>query len=183
MDWIGHHNDIAHWAMDLDESGPTRVEAVGWEFPATSVYNTPWHYTVRSEYENGVVSTISDQNKLGVTFHGSSGWLHVTRGKLTASNEEWTRPGFDVGKHALPPSPGHMHNFIDCVRSKSQCVAPAASAHRSITPGHLGYVSNALERAVQWDTKTQTIVNDPEADQLLRHCPYRQPWSLEVSTG
>src|SRR5690606_4358771 len=30
MDWIGHHNDIAHWALGMDRLGPTRVEAVNW---------------------------------------------------------------------------------------------------------------------------------------------------------
>ncbi len=29
MDWIGHHNDIAHWALGMDQSGPLEVEAVG----------------------------------------------------------------------------------------------------------------------------------------------------------
>ena len=30
MDWIGHHNDIAHWALDMDNSGPVSVEVVDW---------------------------------------------------------------------------------------------------------------------------------------------------------
>ena len=29
MDFIGHHNDIAHWGLDMDHAGPERVEAVG----------------------------------------------------------------------------------------------------------------------------------------------------------
>ena len=27
MDWIGHHNDIAHWGLGMDKSGPISVEA------------------------------------------------------------------------------------------------------------------------------------------------------------
>ena len=27
MDWIGHHNDIAHWGLGEDQGGPIRVEA------------------------------------------------------------------------------------------------------------------------------------------------------------
>jgi hypothetical protein len=32
MDWIGHHGDIAHMAMDWDNTGPKQVEGVRWEF-------------------------------------------------------------------------------------------------------------------------------------------------------
>ena len=50
MDWIGHHNDIAHWGLDMDHAGPLRVEAVNWTWPQTDVYNTPVDYEIRCEY-------------------------------------------------------------------------------------------------------------------------------------
>ena len=59
MDWIGHHNDIAHWSLNLDESGPQRVTARMWTPPQTEVYNTPWHYSIQCEFDNGVQSTIA----------------------------------------------------------------------------------------------------------------------------
>jgi predicted dehydrogenase len=178
MDWIGHHNDIAHWAMKLDGSGPTVVEAVNWQFPATDLYNTPWHYTIRCEYANGISSTISDSNLLGTKFFGELGWLHVTRGKLTTSDPQWAKPNFRPGDVRLPESPGHIRNFIDCVKSRATCIAPAEAGHRSITPGHLGYVSQAVGRPLRWDAAKQTILDDPEADQLLRSGTYREPWKL-----
>src|SRR5579871_6810905 len=58
MDWIGHHNDIAHWSLDLDRSGPTRVEARGWTAPRTDIYNTPAHFEIASTYANGVEISI-----------------------------------------------------------------------------------------------------------------------------
>jgi predicted dehydrogenase len=178
MDWIGHHNDIVHWALDLDESGPVRVEAVDWKFPATDVYNTPWHYSIQCEYASGITSVISDQHPIGTKIIGDSGWLHVTRGKLTTSDTRWSEPKFQPGEFQLPESRGHMRNFIDCVRSRKTCVASAEIGHRSITPGHLGYVSQALSRSLKWDPIDQVIVGDAEADQLLRNGSYRAPWSL-----
>jgi predicted dehydrogenase len=184
MDWIGHHNDIAHWALDLDASGPTRVEAVDWQFPDTDIYNTPWHYTIKCEYPGkdgdlgGISSVISDKNRLGTKIIGENGWLHVTRGRLTTSDPDWTRPKFDAGAFRLPISRGHMRNFIDCVRSRETCVASAEIGHRSITPGHLGYVSQAVGRPLRWDPTSQVIVNDTEADQLLREGTYRKPWNM-----
>ncbi len=46
-------------------------------------------------------------------------------------------------------------NFIDCVKSRATCGAPCDTAHRSITPGHLGYVSHRLQRPLKWDAVQQ----------------------------
>jgi hypothetical protein len=178
MDWIGHHNDIAHWALDVDASGPSRVEAAGWTFPETTVYNTPQDYEIRCEYPGGIISSISTANRGGTKWTGEDGWIFVTRGRLEASDKRWTDLNFDPGPIRVYDSPEHMRNFLDCVKSREACVAPAETAHRSITPGHLGYVSNALGRPLRWDPATEQIQNDPEADALLREFPYRQPWSL-----
>jgi predicted dehydrogenase len=178
MDWIGHHNDIAHWALDLDESGPTVVEARDWQLPATEFYNTPWHYTIQCEYANGITSVISDQNQLGVKIIGENGWLHATRGQLTTSDPDWSKPKFDAGPFQLPESKGHMRNFIDCIRSRETCVATAEIGHRSITPGHLGYVSQAVGRPLRWNPSEQQIIDDEEATQLLLGGSYRKPWSI-----
>ena len=42
MDWVGHHVDIAHWALDLDHTGPVRVSG-------TATYGTeaPWDVEMR----------------------------------------------------------------------------------------------------------------------------------------
>lgn len=178
MDWIGHHNDIAHWSLDLDQSGPKRVEAVDWTFPDTDAYDTPHHYTIRCEYENGAESTISSRNLMGTKWFGTNGWLHVTRGKLTASDEAWTKLDFDSGPQRVQAVQSHVTNFIDCVISREQPIAPAAAAHRSITPGHLGYVSQALSRPLQWDPVSERVIGDDEAQSLLMQAEYRAPWSM-----
>jgi hypothetical protein len=58
MDWIGHHNDVAHWALGMDQSGPLTVEAVGWTFPETDAYNSPHHYEIRCEYSGGSAQVV-----------------------------------------------------------------------------------------------------------------------------
>ena len=50
MDWIGHHNDIAHWALDEDQGGPTRVEARNFNWSPVPVYKAPVNYEVHCEY-------------------------------------------------------------------------------------------------------------------------------------
>jgi predicted dehydrogenase len=178
MDFIGHHNDIAHWALDQEAGGPIRVEAVDWKFPDTPVYNTPAVYNIRCEYANGVTSFISSELPTGVKFHGDRGWVYVTRGKIQCSDKRWEDPKFDRGPWQGYQSPGHVRNFVDGVKSRKACVAPAENAHRAITPGHLAYVSQALGKPLKWDPKTETIVGDTEAQQRLMAVSYRSPWNL-----
>lgn len=178
MDWIGHHNDIAHWSLDLDHSGPTLVEAVDWTYPDTKIYDTPEHYTIRCEYQNGVTSTISDANEQGTKWIGQNGWLHATRGQLKASNPEWIDLAFNPGPIRVQPVKSHVDNFVQCVISRETPLAPAETAHRSITPGHLGYVSDQLKRPLKWNAETQQVIDDPQANQLLNQIDYRAPWSL-----
>ena len=178
MDWIGHHNDIAHWALGMDSSGPLEVEAVGWTFPETDVYNTPQHYEIRCRYPGDLTSTISHRNRGGTKWIGDDGWIFVTRGRLEASDPRWIKPNFDPGSIKAYQSPGHARNFLDCVKSRLPCAAPAQTAHRSITPGHLGYVANALGRPLRWDAEAERILDDDEADRLLKAVSYRKPWEF-----
>jgi len=178
MDWIGHHNDIAHWAIGQHRSGPPKVEAVDWEFPETEAYNTPSRYTIRCEYEGGVTSAISSQNTQGLKIIGSEGWVFAKRGKMDASDQRWLDDNFDPGKIKLPESTNHAADFLENVRSRGECIAPADIAHRSITPGHLGYVSATLGKPLTWDPQAERIVGDQDADQLLKTINYRAPWKV-----
>jgi predicted dehydrogenase len=177
MDWIGHDNDIAHWALDVDASGPELVEAVDWTFPETDVYDTPHQYTIRCQFSGGIQSTISTAHEQGLRLIGSDGWVFVRRGKLVASDARLVEKEFDPGSIKVYNSGDHMGNFLDCVRSRQPCIAPAETAHRSITPGHLGYVSYALARPLRWDPKREIIVGDQPANGLLQKLSYREPWA------
>ncbi|MDP6796178.1 MAG: gfo/Idh/MocA family oxidoreductase, partial [Verrucomicrobiota bacterium] len=72
----------------------------------------------------------------------------------------------------------HVRNFMDCVKSRKPAICPAETAHRSITPGHLGYVSEALGRALKWNPKTEQVIGDNEANALLNKMHHRKPWTL-----
>jgi predicted dehydrogenase len=178
MDWIGHHNDIAHWGINADRGGPLSVEAVGWTRPKTEIYDTPVDFTIQCQYPGGIDLVISSQLEQGTKWTGADGWLWVNRGKIRASDARWLKAGFDRGEWKAYISSGHARNFLDCIKSRAQCIAPPETAHRSITPGHLGYVSNQVGRAIRWDSDNQRIIGDEEAQQLLEAAPYRAPWKL-----
>jgi len=178
MDWIGHHNDIAQWAIGMDRSGPTRVEAVDWEFPSTDVYNTPQNYTIRCEYTGGITSTISHKNRTGLKVIGSEGWVYANRGKIDASDKRWLEKDYRVRGVFLPHTLAHAGNFLSCVKTRRECAAPAEINHRSITPGYLGYVSHELQQPLEWNAEAQRVTNSDEANEILNRVKYRTPWKV-----
>jgi len=178
MDWIGHHNDIAHWGLGEDQGGPIHVEAKNFTWSPVPVYKAPVHYEVHCEYAGSVQTSIGTHNKMGTRFIGEDGWVYVNRGKLDASNRAWLKPGFTPGTFKAYKSTNHTRNFLECVKSRKPAICPAETSHRSITPGHLGYVSNALGRALKWDPKKEQIIDDNEASALLNKMHHRKPWTL-----
>lgn len=178
MDWIGHHNDIAHWGLGVEKSGPVRVEARGWTWPETEIYDTPVDYEVVCDYAGGQQLLISSKVRKGTKWIGEDGWLWVDRGKTEASNPAWLTDDFNPGDWKAYRSPGHQRNFVDSVKNRKETVAPAEIGHRSITPGHLGWVSAKLGRPVRWDPKRDVIPDDDEAFRELTKAVYRAPWKL-----
>lgn len=179
MDWIGHHNDIAHWGMGVERSGPVEVEAAGeWTKPAFEGYNTPVNYDIQCRYFHDITSSISDRHRQGVKWVGEEGWIWADRGKSDASNRNLLADDFDPGPIKAYDSRNHVQNFLDGVRTRAECIAPADIGHRSITPGHLGYVAWELGRKLYWDSEKEVILGDDEAEKLLKAVDYRAPLKL-----
>ena len=180
MDWIGHHNDIAHWAIGEDLGGPVEVQAFNFSYPEDkTIYDAAVNYEVWSKYASGVTISCSNKYPNGTKFIGDEGWIFVSRSALNASRPAMTDRAFDPGPKSAYHSPEHHRNFLDGVKSRKPCVCPAEVGHRSITPGHIGLVSAALAgREIKWDPRTETVINDPEAEILLKKVDFRSPWSL-----
>ena len=80
-------------------------------------------------------------------------------------------------KVKLYKSPGHANEFIASVKSRQRTLTPAEVAHRSQTPGHLGYIASVVGRTIKWDARRQCIIGDAEASTLLSPV-MRAPWHL-----
>jgi len=181
MDWIGHFNDIAHWGMDMQRSGPVVVEATGdWTWATFEGYNTPVDYDIQCRYANGVTTSIGNKYANGAKWIGEDGWILASPEKQEASNPALLAEDFDPGPIKAYASRSHHDNFLDGIRTRAECIAPAEVAHRSITPGHLAYVSQELGRTLNWDPAAEIVVGDEEADTLLKAVNYRAPWVLDA---
>jgi predicted dehydrogenase len=181
LDWIGHHCDIAHWGLDLDNSGPIEVEGHG-DFPAAdAIWNTCTKYRVDLKYPKDVTMTIAgghDDIQMGTKFIGTDGWVYVNRGDFDASNVEWRKirelPEAQQ-KVKLYVSNNHQRNFLDCVKSRQPAITPVETAHHSAIPGHLGLISMQVGRKLKWDAAREQIIGDAEATRMLSR-EYRTPW-------
>ncbi len=193
MDWIGHHNDIAHWGLTNpkygvgpdDKIGPLEVMCKA-EFPAgEAVWNTATKYRVDCKYPNDIELVIAggyNDIKSGTKWIGEHGWVRVDRGVFETSEPNWKAEiAQREKKHdlemALAISPGHQREFLDCVKSRKRTLTPVEIAHRSATPGHLGYISSVVGRKLKWDAEKQEIIGDAQASQLLSR-PMRGPWHV-----
>ncbi len=174
MDWIGHHNDIAHWGLEMDQSGPVSVQAKEFTFPDKGIWDGPIDYEVVSTYAPGYTISMSNRHPMGTKWIGENGWIYVDRGKIEASNRDWIVERNDRGPKKAYQSGSHHRNFLDCVRSREACICPAETGHRSATPGHIGYVSQKLGgRLLTWDAAKEEIVDDAEAEKMLKTVAYR----------
>lgn len=196
MDWIGHHCDIAHWGLSNpkfgcgpdDAIGPLEVSATAKFPPKTAIWNTAVKYRVSCKYPNNVEVIIAGGHEdiaEGTKWIGENGWVHASRGLLNASNPEWIKTGH-AGKRRveaaeekfdfkLMVSYDHAGQFIDCIKTRKKTVTPVEIAHRSQTPGHLGYIASVVGRPVKWDAAKQEIIGDEEATKLMSK-KFRPPW-------
>jgi len=183
MDWVGHHCDIAHWGLGFDNSGPSEIEGVGVFPPVTDVWNTCTKYRIELKYPDDITMIMAGGYKEirgGVKWIGSEGLVWVTRGHFESSNEDWEdmkQLPDSMRKIQLTVSNNHQRNFLDSVRSRQPTITPVETAHHSATPGHLGLIAMLLKRKIRWDVKTEQILDDPEATQLMTR-PYRAPWKM-----
>ncbi len=187
LDWIGHHCDIAHWGLGLDDSGPYEVEGKGDFPPADAPWNTCTKYRVTAKYPGDIEFIISGGHsdiKGGTKWIGTDGWVHVNRGNFfESSNPEWADARSlpeEMRKIKLYKTEGsnpHQRNFIECVKSRKPTITPVEVAHHSAIPGHLGLIAMLTGRKIKWDSKRETIRKDSEASALLTR-PYRKPWKF-----
>lgn len=157
LDWVGHHVDIALWTLGLDGTGPVKMEGSG-EKGDHEFLNTYTEYSYKGTFADGRVLEVRS-DFAGTKFTGEKGWIHVDRGELLASDREMLR-NLPADFNTKPPS--HYQDFIDCVRSRKLTVAPAEAAHRAASFGQLAIVAMDTKQTLNWDPKTEKVLDNPE---------------------
>ena len=147
-----------------------------------NAYHTTSDFDMKLQYANGAILTVSNHVKRddgtefgnGILFEGEQGRIFVNRGRLTgkpiddlteADHKDIQDRMVDLYKGREPDrNGGHMGNFFESVRDRSEPISDVSTHHRTMTCCHLCNVSLMLGREVNWDPDRQQFVDDPEAD-------------------
>ncbi len=174
--WGSHHNDIAQWGMGTEHTGPVEILGKA-EFPKDGLWDVHGDFHIEYTYANGVKVICADnkENKQGVLFEGSDGWVYVRRGFIDANPKSLLTSTIKPDEVQLYKSNNHKGNLIECIKSRKQTIAPAEVAHRSCSVCLLGDIAMHLGRRLKWDPVNEQFDNDDEANRMLSK-PMRSPW-------
>ena len=180
-DWAGHHIDMANWGAGLDNTGPIEISGKG-VYPREGIYDVPIEFDILCKYANGIEMRIANQSRLihelsATTWYGEKGWINVDRGSTTASDPKILEEVIGDDEIRLYKSDNHHQNFIDCVRSRKETIAPIGVAFRAISVALLGEIATTTGQTIKWDPDKEEIIGNPMASRLLSR-PYREPWVL-----
>ena len=81
----------------------------------------------------------------------------------------------DLEKHVAPANRRHQQDFLRAIASRGKPVADIEEGYISSASCILANLSLRLGRTLNWDSESQRVAGDEEANGLLRR-PYRQPW-------
>lgn len=178
-----HFNDLGQWANDTELTGP--LEYDGWsEFPKEGLWDTPTRHSLTATYADGVKLILHDEPmdtraaSIGVKFVGEEGWVSANDiGEVDASLKSILETRKDRELVGYTQLAGHHRNFLDCVKTRAQTIAPPEIAHRSTTTCHVANICLRLGRNMRWNPETERFIDDPEADRMLART-MRPPWRL-----
>jgi len=189
-DWGAHHLDIAQWGLGMDESGPVEV------VPPT---DEKAKRGCKLVYANGV--WVQHTNGYGVHFFGADGEVKVNRGKFalivggktiaefgdaqrktgeTSLNAELRKAEEACLKEAkvkLYSSPGHINDFLACVKSRKKPITSEIVGGRSAICCHLMNQAYYHHATLKWDpAKCEFTGGTGDPKWLTRE--YRGPWKV-----
>ncbi len=193
--WGAHPLDqLQWWADELDLGIPIKYKATG-SLPTEGFFNTLTHWDATCQYKNGLEMRFMDDETatrnaskiplpdLGkfpgnaTLFMGSEGWVSVSRGKFNTSSDALRRKAKDPGPKRFAKSRNHCENFVDCILTREQPLAPLESAIRSDIICHMTDLSARTGKKLRWDPKKETVRGSSKAKKMMSR-PMRDPWTI-----
>ncbi|MBN1482229.1 gfo/Idh/MocA family oxidoreductase [candidate division KSB1 bacterium] len=170
-DWGAHHFDIAQWGLGMDGFGPTQViPPDGKDFKElTYVYKNGITMNRTGEYDGIRVN--------GLLFVGSQGKVMVNRGFIQTWPESLVRQKIYPTEIHLYQSDNHYGDFLDAVRTRSKPICDIEIGNSTVVVCLIGNIAYEIGRPLKFDQKSQTFVNDAQANQLLGR-PMRDVWRI-----
>src|SRR5688572_20457778 len=193
--WGAHHLDSAHWGMDTEHTGPVEIWGSA-EFPKQGLWDVHGPFKTEARYANGVHMIVSGEYPNGIKFEGTDGWIFVSRGNetvtasdpvarlkdaraLAASDPKIITSVIGPDETHLYESKDHHGNWLECVKTRRQPIAPVEVAHRACSACLLHHIAMKAKRKLFWDPEKERFKNDDEANAWLSR-PQRPPYTLST---
>ncbi len=176
---LGAHSiDMGQWGNGTDDTGPVEVEDLGGEFPKDGLFTTPTNIHFRARYANGVelICKTDPKKWTGVRFEGTEGWIELGK-RFETYPKSLQDSVIGPNEIHLYKSAEHHRNFLDCIKTGRDPVAPVEAGHRSATICHLGNIAMILKRKLRWDPVNEKFIGDEQANRMLDR-PRRAPWRI-----
>ena len=191
--WGAHHFDIVNWGMNTENTGPIEISGTA-EWPAAgNLWDVHGPFKTETIFANGVKVLASNEYPNGVKFVGSEGWIFVSRGNYAATASDPVAASnnakaLDASNPAILKATGgsvhlyeskeHHGNWLECIASRKQPIAPIEAGHRACSICLLNHAAMKLKRKLYWDPAKERFKNDEEANALLSR-PQRAPYRLD----
>ncbi|WP_422080866.1 Gfo/Idh/MocA family protein [Ulvibacterium sp.] len=192
--WGQHHYDSAAWGMDTELTGPISVEALA-EFPKSGLWNVHGDFFVKHEYDNGMTVYTSGGYTNGIRYEGTDGWIFVSRGAYQASasdpvDKEKSAKALNASDPKILESvigDNEIHlekiedqhgNWLECIKTRKQPISPIEKGHKACAICLISDIAMQFDRKLEWDNKTETFVNDDEANAMLAR-EQRKPYGTD----
>lgn len=188
-DWGVHMLNVVTYAMDVDAKGPTVIEASG-RYAERNIYDFPASMQARFEFHDPdfVLSWIQPSEggdilpgeRYGMTFYGEDGELRTGFGSHKFYREGKEAPLPREGKPVdVVVSPGHMQDWLDCIRSRKAPIAESEIGHRTTSLCILGNIALWTGRRLRWDGLAERFIDDAEATRYVSR-EARAPWGRGI---
>jgi len=182
-----HDLDVAVWGLQV-ETHPSTITALGGkyffdddqEFPDTQTCIFEWPSVGKTGRKKQMIfeQRIWSPYKMegyenGCAFYGTNGMF------IVGHSEGWRLYGAR-NKELKTVSGGanllaHHRNFFACVRNGNRPAADIEIGHLASSLCHLGNIATRVRRVINFNPKTEEIVNDKDAGPMVRRT-YRDHW-------
>lgn len=193
--WGAHHIDIAQWALGQELGGPSTVDAKA-QFMSNDVWTVHHTYHVEMLFPDDVQVILDNKFETGIQFEGDDGWIFCTRGGAAVTASDPNAPAAaDAALRASKPSllsplgkdahrwiasKDHYSNWIDSIITRVEPIAPVEQAARSLETCCAAWIGMKLGRKLNWDVKTESFINDAEANALCSRKPRSAEYDIDA---
>ena len=173
--WGAHMFDICQWGHDDSTCNLADMEAKG-EFPDRGLFDVHTKFSGEGAYADGVKIKAATA-RAGVKFVGEKGWIWVERGSIKSEPASLLKEKLGPDETKFYVSTNHMANFLECMRTRKEPIAPVEAGHRANVLCCITHIAMKLGRKLKWDAAAEKFIGDDQANSMLDY-PHRDPWKV-----